>query len=157
MRTAVDSSVLLAIFNDEPGGKSWLDVLMQARREGPLIICDVVYAEVAAAFLTEADLQEAVRKLGATFDSLSPAASWRAGMTFRSYRDAGGPREHLIPDFLIAAHARPFSPSTLIPWRLVSMRGVVDSESSTDLGAAMSPARCARNPNTTSGTGHRPR
>jgi hypothetical protein len=105
MRTAVDSSVLLTIFNDEPGGKSWLDVLMQARREGPLVLCDVVYAEVAAAFLTEADLQEALRKLGATFDNLSPAASWRAGMTFRSYRDAGGPREHLIPDFLIAAHA----------------------------------------------------
>jgi predicted nucleic acid-binding protein len=105
MRTAVDSSVLLAIFNDEPGGQSWLDVLMQARREGPLVICDVVYAEVAAAFLTEADLQEALRKLGATFDSLSPSASWRAGMTFRSYRDTGGPREHLIPDFLIAAHA----------------------------------------------------
>lgn len=41
----------------------------------------------------------------AIFDSLSPAASWRAGMTFRSYREAGGPREHLIPDFLIAAHA----------------------------------------------------
>ena len=105
MRTAIDSSVLLAIFNDEPGGKSWLDVLMQARREGPLVICDVVYAEIAAAFLTEADLQEAVRKLGATFDGLSPAASWRAGMTFRSYRDAGGPREQLIPDFLVAAHA----------------------------------------------------
>ena len=105
MRTAVDSSVLLAIFNDEPGGQSWLDVLMQARREGPLVICDVVYAEVTVAFLTEADLQEALRKLGATFDSLSPAASWRAGMTFRSYRDAGGPREQLIPDFLITAHA----------------------------------------------------
>ena len=105
MRTAIDSSVLLVIFNDEPGAKSWLDVLMQARREGSLVMRDVVYAEIAAAFRTEADLQEALRRLGAIFDRPSPAASWRAGMTFHSYRDAGGPREHLIPDFLIAAHA----------------------------------------------------
>lgn len=26
-------------------------------------------------------------------------------MTFRRYRQAGGPRQHLIPDFIIAAHA----------------------------------------------------
>lgn len=105
MKTAVDSSVLLAIFNGEPEGQAWLQVLMQARREGPLVVCDVVYAEVAAAFPAEEVLQEALRKLGTAFEPLSAAAAWQAGMTFRSYRDAGGPRERLVPDFLIAAHA----------------------------------------------------
>jgi hypothetical protein len=29
-----------------------------------------------------------------------------AGEIFKAYRRAGGPREHLIPDFLIGAHAQ---------------------------------------------------
>lgn len=106
MRTAVDSSVLLAVFNGEPSAASWMDLLILLRREGQLVICDVVYAEIAPAFTTEADLQEALRKLGVSFESISPAAAWRAGACFRAYRDAGGPRRHLIPDFLIAAHAQ---------------------------------------------------
>jgi predicted nucleic acid-binding protein len=97
MRTALDSSALLVLFNEEPGAQAWLEVLIQARREGPLVVCDVVYAEVAPVFASEADLQEALRRLGASFESVSPAAAWRAGQTFRTYRDAGGPREHLIP------------------------------------------------------------
>jgi predicted nucleic acid-binding protein len=106
VRTAVDSSVLLALFNDEPDGRSWLEILLQARREGRLVVCDVVYAELAPSFATEPDLQEALHKLGASFESISPSAAWLAGSIFRDYRRTGGPREHLIPDFLIAAHAQ---------------------------------------------------
>ena len=106
MKTALDSSVLLAIFSDEPDGNAWLEALIGARREGPLVVCDIVYAEVAPTFASEADLQDTLRRLGASFESVSPAAAWRAGEVFRAYRDAGGPRQHLIPDFLIASHAQ---------------------------------------------------
>lgn len=106
MKTALDSSVLLLLFNGEPAAQTWLDLLVQARREGPLVVCDVVYAEVAPAFASEADLREALRRLGASFEPISSAAAWQAGRAFRAYRDAGGPREHLIPGFLVAAHAQ---------------------------------------------------
>ena len=106
MRTAVDSSVLLAIFNDEPGAQSWMEALMQARREGLLVVCDVVYGEVAPAFTAQVELDEALRQLGVSFEAVSPSAAWRAGQAYREYRDAGGPRNHLMPDFLIAAHAQ---------------------------------------------------
>lgn len=29
----------------------------------------------------------------------------KTAICFRAYRKTGGPREHMIPDFLIAAHA----------------------------------------------------
>lgn len=105
MKTAVDTSVLLAVFNGESSAARWMDLLIRARREGQLVLCDVVYAELSPAFATEADLEEALQKLGVSFESISPAAAWQAGACFRAYRDAGGSREHLIPDFLIAAHA----------------------------------------------------
>lgn len=106
MKTAVDSSVLHAIFNDEPQAHLWLKLLIQARREGQLVICEIVYAELSPAFATEAELQEVLGKLGVSFEPISQAAAWHAGVSFRHYRDTGGPREHLIPDFLIAAHAQ---------------------------------------------------
>lgn len=105
MKTAVDSSVLLAIFNDEPGSRAWVKCLIDARREGQLVICDVAYAELAPAFAAEFDLQDALGKLGISFEAVTSASAWKAGVSYRAYRDAGGPREHLIPDFLIAAHA----------------------------------------------------
>lgn len=105
MKTAIDSSVLLAIFNGEAGAEAWIDRLIDARRAGQLLICDVVYAELSPAFESHTDLQAALTKLGVSFEEMSPAAAWQAGTVFLRYRRAGGPRTQLIPDFLVAAHA----------------------------------------------------
>jgi predicted nucleic acid-binding protein len=95
----------LAIVNGEADARHWIDLLIQARRAGQLVICDVVCAEIAPAFGSERELWQTLDHLGISLDPVSPAAAWRAGVSFRAYRDAGGPRERMIPDFLIAAHA----------------------------------------------------
>lgn len=106
MKLAVDSSVLLAIFNGEPNAGRWMEALIEGRRQGQLVVCDIVYAEIAPAFPSKSDLDDVLEKLGAHFEPITTEASWLAGKTFRAYRRAGGPREHLIPDFLVAAHAQ---------------------------------------------------
>ena len=68
-------------------------------------MCEVVYAEVAPAFDSQPKLDDALHALGVELDPIGTKAAWLAGQTFKTYRDAGGPRQHLIPDFLIAAHA----------------------------------------------------
>ena len=106
MKLAIDSSVLLAIFNDEPSAERSMEALIEGRRQGRLVVCDVVYAEIAPAFPSKNNLDDVLEKLGAQFEPIATEASWLAGQTFRAYRRAGGPREHLIPDFLVAAHAQ---------------------------------------------------
>ena len=106
MKTALDSSVLLTILNDEPGARAWLDLLVKARTVGRLIICPVVYSELAPAFRTEKELAAMLGKLGVHLENIGPYALWAAGQAFLAYRRAGGPRTHLIPDFMIAAHAQ---------------------------------------------------
>lgn len=105
MITAVDSSVLWAVFNDEPGAEEWSQVLLEASRAGELTICDVVFAEIAPAFDSCAEALEMLDQIGIRFDPLDDEAAFEAGRIFRVYRKDGGPRAHLIPDFLIAAHA----------------------------------------------------
>lgn len=105
MITAIDSSILWAIIKNEPGHKKWLETLFRVSAEGPLIISPVAFAELAPSTSSETELMEFLTRLAITYEPICPAAAHLAGRTFKRYRLAGGPRQHLVPDFLIAAHA----------------------------------------------------
>lgn len=106
MITAVDSSALISIIAGEADAVDWVRTLAQARIEGPLVCCEVVYAEVGAGLSSQAELDRILSALGIQFDSTQSSAAWQAGEIFRQYRQQGGPRDHLIPDFLVGAHAQ---------------------------------------------------
>lgn len=46
-----------------------------------------------------------IKRLHISYDPIEPDAAYLAGKIFLAYRANGGPRVHLLPDFLIAAHA----------------------------------------------------
>jgi len=73
--------------------------------EGGLIACEVVWAEVGAAFPSAGAAAAAMGALGVRFSGVDVDASLRAGVAWRAYRDAGGRRQRVTADFLIAAHA----------------------------------------------------
>ncbi len=106
MITAVDTSVLLDVFKSDTrfGAPSAL-ALKRSRAEGALIASDVVWAEVTAAFHDVESAVAALGVLGVTFVALSEAAGADAGRAWREYRMAGGARDRVMSDFLIAAHA----------------------------------------------------
>lgn len=106
MITAIDSSVLWAILKQEPGHSGWLQTLQGAAADGPLILCPVVFAELAPSAADAGELSGFLARLAISYSPISEAAAHLAGQTFKQYRLAGGPRQHLIPDFLIAAHAQ---------------------------------------------------
>ncbi len=106
MITAVDSSVVLDVLGADPRfGEDSRVALRRAIAEGSLVACDVVWAEVAAAFASEDECARALAQLGVRFSGLDVRAAAAAGTTFRTYRRAGGTRERLIADFLVGAHA----------------------------------------------------
>lgn len=106
MITAIDTSVLIAIAKGEPGAARWLELLEQAHAEGELIIGEVAAAEFFALLLDEEKFKTILDGLGIAFTPSSLQAAQLAGRIFRQYRREGGPREHLVPDFLIGAHAQ---------------------------------------------------
>jgi hypothetical protein len=106
MITAVDTSVLIAIAKHESDVHAWVDVLEEAHGDGDLVICDVVAAEFFAVLLNEEKCRESLSALGLAFSATSLESAQLAGSIFKQYRREGGPREHLIPDFLIGAHAQ---------------------------------------------------
>ena len=105
MQTAIDSSVLWCLLNQEPGFEVWQAALWEATRDGELLVCSVAFAEISPAFESVEDVHKELKSLGARFDEISPEAAYIAGGVHLAYRRVGGPRQHMIPDFLIAAHA----------------------------------------------------
>ncbi len=106
MITAIDSSVLWAIIKKEEHFEAWLDSLLGAAAEGPLVISPIAFAELAPSADSDATLISFLNRLSINYEPISPEAAFLAGETFKAYRKAGGLHQHLVPDFLIAAHAQ---------------------------------------------------
>ena len=106
MITALDTGVLLDVLTADPSrGRASAAALAQARQEGAILACDVVWAETAAWFPSATAATEAFDRIGLRFDPLDDAAAALAGQSWRAYRRRGGTRERIVSDFLVAAHA----------------------------------------------------
>ena len=105
MRTALDSSVLLCILRRQTGWEQWRGTLNRAAEEGVLLMSPVVFAECSVGFAHAEEARAQFDSLCIVYDPLTPECAFLAGQVFLRYRHEGGPRKHLIPDFLIAAHA----------------------------------------------------
>lgn len=106
MITAVDTSVLLDVLTDDARfGSVSLAALEQAQRAGSLVMCPIVRAELRGRFGDSQSLDHALDAAVIVFDPITPLVADRAGAIWAAYRRAGGNREHMVPDFLIGAHA----------------------------------------------------
>jgi predicted nucleic acid-binding protein len=105
-RYLADSNVALDLATVDPVWLTWSqDQLRLAAATGEVLINPVIYAEIAPAFRTEAELAEWFRRTEMRKGPLPYAAAWPAAQAFARYRKAGGTRISLLPDFYIGAHA----------------------------------------------------
>lgn len=108
MRSAVDSSVLLDVLLPDPVfGPDSATALREAIDSGVVVACEIVWAEVRAAFSNDEEFNQAIEKLGVQFDGVGSQAAAMAGALWRQYRSRAkdSARAHLIPDFVVGAHA----------------------------------------------------
>ena len=105
MRTAVDSSVLLDVLTDDPvHAAASLEALMRADREGALVVCETVLAEIRPV-LSERDFHSVLDDWRLEFVPGSLESAALAGSHFAAYLQRNSKRKVMVPDFLIGAHA----------------------------------------------------
>ena len=103
--TVVDSTVLLDVFTEDATWLEWSQTeLTAAAQRGTIVLNAVVLAEIAPRFSRVEALRDALPSM-AVVEEIPLAASFLAGHAHANYRRAGGPREAILPDFLIGAHA----------------------------------------------------
>ena len=104
--TLVDTNVLLDLVTADPQWADWsIAALEAASLSGPLLINDVVYAELSIRYERIEMLDEFVSKAGLELVGMPRPALFLAGKAFAGYRKAGGTRNGVLPDFFIGAHA----------------------------------------------------
>jgi predicted nucleic acid-binding protein len=101
-----DTNVLLDIFTDDPVWADWSAARLDAALIlGPVVINDVVFAELSVRFERIDDVDAALAGAGIAVDPVPREALFLAGKVFLAYRRAGGPRTGVLLDFFIGAHA----------------------------------------------------
>lgn len=76
-----------------------------ALKQGSLIINQIIYAEFSMRYVTLDDVDGALPEDEFRREGLPFEAAFAASRAFSIYRRLGGPREKVMPDFLIGAHA----------------------------------------------------
>jgi len=108
MITAIDSNVLIDLI----GGKTAftaaaIAALDSARMDGAMIISPVVAAEISGHFATSAALRSALAAMQIAIEEFGSEALHLAGTAFVRYRQRSArPRERMLADFLVGAHAQ---------------------------------------------------
>lgn len=102
----VDTNVLLDVVTNDPVWAEWsVEQLEAAALRGPLVINDIVYAELSVRYERIEKLEEFVEQAGLEMMPLPRAALFLAAKVFTAYRKAGGARTGVLPDFFIGAQA----------------------------------------------------
>ena len=102
-----DTNVLLDIATADPVWLVWSESQFRAAAEqGPILINPIIYAELAPAFASAADLDQWLNPTVFQRLALPYSAGWLAAQAFVKYRRAGGTKTSPLPDFYIGAHAQ---------------------------------------------------
>lgn len=102
----VDTNVLLDVFGRDPRWWAWsLARMEEAILSGPLLINDVIYAETSIRYRSLEYLDATLSDAGISIAPIPRPALFLAGKAFVRYREAGGNRTGVLPDFFIGAHA----------------------------------------------------
>lgn len=102
----IDSNILYDLLERGSQWTQWsLRQLKTQSKVHDLIINPIVYAELSPAYDSQHALDQHFEDMALRFHEIPRKALYLAGLIHRAYRQAGGPRESVLPDFLIGAHA----------------------------------------------------
>ena len=102
----VDTNVLIDIVQDDPEWADWsIRQLGAQARLHELAINPVIYAELSLSHTTLEALDSAVATLELQLREVPRPALYLAGRAYLQYRQRGGQRAGVLPDFFIGAHA----------------------------------------------------
>ena len=107
MITAVDTSIIIDVLEPDPDhGPSSREALRRCLREGSVVACDVVWAEMATAFgHAQARAVEALREIGIAYSAMSEDAALRAAECWYRSRKRSEGKDRIVADFLVGGHA----------------------------------------------------
>ncbi len=102
----VDTNVILDVVEDDPDWADWSQARLEtAALQYTLLIDAIIYAELSVAYLRIEELEAMLGTGGFRLEPIPREALFLAGKVFQQYRNRGGTKTGVLPDFFIGAHA----------------------------------------------------
>ena len=102
----VDTNVILDVVQNDPAWAQWSQAQLDAASlRSALLINPIIYAELSIAYRRIEDLEGMLSKGGLRVEQIPREALFLAGKAFMRYREQGGAKGGVLPDFFIGAHA----------------------------------------------------
>lgn len=102
---AVDSSVIVELLADSEHADAAESALREALAKGPVVVCDVVVAEICSALRDGDQAMQALEDMGISYSPVEQKSALRAGEMQRRFRTKTGSRSRTAQDFIVGAHA----------------------------------------------------
>jgi predicted nucleic acid-binding protein len=102
---AVDSAVIVELLANTAHADAAEAALRDALGRGPVVVCDVVAAEICSALRDGDQAMQALEEMGIGYSAVEQKSALRAGEMQRRYRTREARRDRSIQDFLVGAHA----------------------------------------------------
>ena len=102
---AVDSSVIVELLADSEHADAAEAALRDALARGPVVVCDVVVAEICGSLRDGDQAMQALEDMGISYSAVEQKSALRAGEMQRRYRTRSGGSGRSIQDFIVGAHA----------------------------------------------------
>jgi len=102
----VDTNVVLDVVQNDPAWAQWSQAQLDAASlRSALLINPIIYAELSIAYRRIEELEQMLSKGGFRVEQIPREALFLAGKAFMRYREQGGAKGGVLPDFFIGAHA----------------------------------------------------
>ena len=102
----VDTNIVVDVLQEDPVWAEWSANQMRTLKlMHRLAINPVIYAELAMSFDSIDDLDATLATGGLQLEEMPRPALFLAAKAHKAYRQRGGTRNQVLPDFFIGAHA----------------------------------------------------
>ena len=102
----IDTNVIVDLLRADPEWMPWsAKQLTLARQQMPMRINIVVYAELCSHRQTQSQIDGFLQDTGIQIPAISTTAALAAAQAFLQYRQRGGSKTGVLPDFFIGAQA----------------------------------------------------
>ncbi len=112
MITAIDTNILSAVWDREPGSARWVELLGESFRAGSLVVCGVVFAEALAHPRASEDfVRNFFKETGILVDFGADEILWTetarrySRYALRRRQSSGQATKRLLADFVVGTHA----------------------------------------------------
>lgn len=105
MAILVDTNVIIDIVTDDPKWADWSIKILESHADQELSINPAVYAELCFGYDSVEEVDYLIRQFRFGYLETPRDGLFRAAKAFKAYRERGGLKDFVLPDFFIGGHA----------------------------------------------------